>query len=241
MLADRQRVPGPGGAAVVVVADLLARQAGRVGERRRQLDHRRGLGERLGEVDDLHVAARECVDQGGDLACLGAGHVGGSLGYPARKASSSHSAQIVGFTFASRTSGPCGLASHSSTTARSSVLRTVADLRAGRRGDRREIGVGEAHERDVVSHRLEVVDLGAVGRVVVDQDEQRQLQTRRGLELGRAPGTCRRRRAPPPSGRRAARSRRRSRCRGRARPPGSRSRTPRRAGPGRRGTSTGSR
>ena len=70
VLADRQRVPGPGRAAVVVLADLLAAEAGGVGERRRQLDHRRRLGQRLGQVDDLDRARGEPVDKRGDLADL---------------------------------------------------------------------------------------------------------------------------------------------------------------------------
>ena len=90
---------------------------------------------------------------------------------------------MVGFTLASSTSGPWGLASHSCTMRSSSALRIVCRLAAGRARDRRQVGVREAHPCDVVAHRLEVVDLGAVGRVVVDDDEQLELEPRRGLEL----------------------------------------------------------
>ena len=166
VLADLEPVPRPRRPAVVVAADLVPRQARRVRERRRELEDGRVLAERLGEVDDLH----------------GGQHLGERLGH--LKASSSHSAQKSGVIFASTTSGPSRSASQGSIAARSSSPRTVTPARAGGRGQRGEVGVGELHELDRVAVRAEVVDLRAVGGVVVDHDEHRQPQAGERLELG---------------------------------------------------------
>jgi hypothetical protein len=63
VLAQADGVPVPGGAFVVVVGDFLHGDAGRGGEDRRQTDDRRLWPERLGEVDDLDLAAAQFLDQ----------------------------------------------------------------------------------------------------------------------------------------------------------------------------------
>ena len=90
--------------------------------------------------------------------------------------------------------GRRGAASHARRSARSSSERAVTAVAAGRPRERGEVGVGELREVDGLAHRGEVVDLGAVGRVVVDDDEHRQA---RGARASRTPAaTAARRRRP---------------------------------------------
>src|SRR5690606_42141339 len=49
-----------------------------------------------------------------------------------------------------------------------------------------DVGVREGHQLEAGAALLEVVNLGAVGRVVVDRDEHRQAQPDHGLQLGDA-------------------------------------------------------
>ena len=106
VLADLQHVPRPGRPGVVVAAERPPAEPGRVGERLREEQHRRALAQRLGEVDDAHVARGE--RRRPDLR---AGPCRSPLECP-RKASSSQSAQMSGSTFASTTSGRSGSSSH---------------------------------------------------------------------------------------------------------------------------------
>src|ERR1700742_1482115 len=76
VLAELEDAPGPGGAKVVVVAELLAREVRRVRERVRQDEDRGALAQRLGEVDDLDLTGSEGGDQIGDG---GVGHRCSSL------------------------------------------------------------------------------------------------------------------------------------------------------------------
>ena len=75
VLAGRDVVPVPGGAALVIVADLGQPEPGRVTERRWQLDDRRTRRQRRGEVDHLHRTVTDRVGQG-----VQHGHVAPSFG-----------------------------------------------------------------------------------------------------------------------------------------------------------------
>ena len=63
VLTCRDVVPVPGRAALVIAADLLQREMLRVHKWRRQLDHRRVLRERRGEVDDLDGPSRDTAQE----------------------------------------------------------------------------------------------------------------------------------------------------------------------------------
>ena len=80
--------------------------------------------------------------------------------------------------------GPSGAASQSRRPSRSSSERAVRPWQPAARAERGEVGVGELGEVDGLAHRAEVVDLGAVRGVVVDDDEHRQAEAPERLELG---------------------------------------------------------
>ena len=80
--------------------------------------------------------------------------------------------------------GPRPRSATSSTTSRSPTRRTVTAWAPAARAMAARSASGNCTRRDVVAHRREVVDLGPVGAVVVDGDEQLQPQPDGGLDLG---------------------------------------------------------
>src|ERR1700737_3380047 len=64
VLAAFEPVPVPGRPFLVVVADLVGLPVRAVRERRWQLDHRRPLGKRLGQVDDIDRSGDQALDEG---------------------------------------------------------------------------------------------------------------------------------------------------------------------------------
>ena len=101
-----------------------------------------------------------------------------------RKASSSQSAQMSGSTLASSTSGRSGDAQPVAHAVEVGDAAGGQPAAARRLGERREVRRRELGEVDGRALRPEVVHLGAVGRVVVDHDEQRQAEPPERLELG---------------------------------------------------------
>jgi hypothetical protein len=63
VLAEPQRVPVPARPLLVVAGNDVDRHARRCGKHRRQADDRGGRAERLREIDDLHAAGVQCVDE----------------------------------------------------------------------------------------------------------------------------------------------------------------------------------
>ena len=106
------------------------------------------------------------LDDVDDMLLLGGG------GQPARNASCSQSAQIDGSTLASTSRGPSPPRTQSPIGARSSTFRAVIAGDAVRGCDGGQVGIREADEIGLAAHRREVMHLGAVGGVVVDDDEQ---------------------------------------------------------------------
>src|SRR5712691_1573802 len=64
VLAAFEPVPVPGRPFLVVAADLVRLPVGCIGERRRQLDHRRPLRKWLGQVDDVDRTGDQALDKG---------------------------------------------------------------------------------------------------------------------------------------------------------------------------------
>ena len=154
-------------------------------------------------------ARRQGVDEVGER-----GHAVRSSSVSVRNASSSQSPQIVGIDLRveHERAGRARRATRAAA-ARSSSERAVRPRQPAASRERGEVGVGELREVDGLAHRAEVVDLGAVGGVVVDDDEQRQAEAPERLELGQRQQRAAVAERGHRRGGRAARSPRRSRCR----------------------------
>ena len=183
VLADGQRRPRPGGAEVVVAADVLAATGPGV--------FANGGGSCSTGVVSLSGCVRSTTRTEPSPSAVASGVE--VVQWP-RNASSSHSAQMSGSTLGVQHERAVAVASHSRTPSRSSTLRDGEAAAARRLGERGEVGGRELGELDGDAHRPEVVDLGAVGRVVVDHDEHVGLQPRRASRGPAAPSAARRRR-----------------------------------------------
>ncbi len=170
-----------------------SRPAGRIGTRRVSLpgSQRRyaAMRSRIGQQADRD-AALAAHEPGLDRRVQQVKRAGGARGHRGgsqwpRKASSSHQDGRAETTLASMTSGRSrGPASQSRAAARSPAPRTVMPVAAVAAGDGGQVGVREHDVVERVAVRAEVVHLGAVGRVVVHGDHQRQPEAGRGAELG---------------------------------------------------------
>src|ERR687897_16478 len=81
VLADLEPVPSPGGAALVVAADLMPLQAWRVNELLRESNNRRALVQGLGQVHNFDGTARQRLDQRSDGGRCGLSSHPGSFTY----------------------------------------------------------------------------------------------------------------------------------------------------------------
>src|SRR5215213_9623211 len=179
VLADLEPVPRPRGPALVVVADLVPLQLRCLRELVGKLNHRGALVQRLGQVNDLDGAASERLDERCDrvlryhliLLSVGAERLSEPLCPYFRVDLGVDYERPIPYV-------------QPAPNRRNVILAPDGDaFGPGRSRERGEVGLREACQLYRPSHGAEVVDLRAVGRVVVHDDEHRQPVTGGRLQL----------------------------------------------------------